>query len=80
MYRAPDQKEPALCELEGSKGAGSDDQSRVTSAATSGEATTKLVWLALRNITADWGRPADNSETAMNQFAILCQQRCVQTA
>jgi transposase-like protein len=35
------------------------------------EATTKLIWLALRNITADWGRAAHDWKAAMNQFAIL---------
>jgi len=39
------------------------------------EAATKLIWLALRNITADWGRAANNWKSAMNQFAILYQDR-----
>ena len=39
------------------------------------EAATKLIWLALRNITADWGRAANNWKTAMNQFAILFDDR-----
>ncbi|QXP90260.1 IS256-like element ISMca5 family transposase [Methylococcus capsulatus] len=34
------------------------------------EAATKLLWLALRNITADWGRAAREWKDAMNQFAI----------
>jgi putative transposase len=38
-------------------------------------AATKLIWLALRNITADWGRAANNWKTAMNQFAILFEDR-----
>jgi hypothetical protein len=37
----------------------------------SDEAATKLIWLALRNITAEWGRAAHNWKEAMNQFAIL---------
>jgi len=37
----------------------------------SDDAATKLICLALRNITADWGRPANTWKTAMNQFAIL---------
>src|SRR6185312_6182668 len=37
----------------------------------SDDAATKLIWLALRNITADWGRAAHNWKEAMNQFAIL---------
>lgn len=39
------------------------------------EAATKLIWLALRNITADWGRAANNWKAAMNQFAILFDDR-----
>ncbi len=41
----------------------------------SDEAAAKLIWLALRNITADWGRPARDWKEAMNQFAILYQDR-----
>jgi len=37
----------------------------------SDEAATKLIWLALRNITASWSRSAHDWKTAMNQFAIL---------
>lgn len=37
----------------------------------SDDAATKLIWLALRKITADWGRAANNWREAMNQFAIL---------
>jgi putative transposase len=39
------------------------------------DAATKLLWLALRNITLQWGRPAVAWETAMNQFAILYEDR-----
>ena len=39
------------------------------------EAATKLVWLALRNITATWLRAAPTWKTAMNQFAILYGER-----
>lgn len=40
------------------------------------EAATKLIWLALRNITALWGRKAANYwHLAMNQFAILYEDR-----
>jgi transposase-like protein len=39
------------------------------------EAASKLIWLALRNITADWGRPAHNWKEAMNRFAILYDGR-----
>lgn len=39
------------------------------------EAATKLLWLALRNITTDWGRPAKEWKAAMNQFAILYSDR-----
>jgi putative transposase len=31
----------------------------------------ELIWLALRNITADWGKAAHHWKEAMNQFAIL---------
>lgn len=41
----------------------------------SDEAATKLIWLALRNITADWGRAAKDWKDAMNQFAILYAER-----
>ena len=41
----------------------------------SDEAATKLIWLALRNITADWSRAAHDWKAAMNQFAILDQER-----
>ena len=43
----------------------------------SDDAATKLIWLALRNITADWGRPARDWKQAMNQFAILYQERFI---
>ncbi len=39
------------------------------------EAATKLIWLALRNITHKWGRAALDWKLAMNQFAILYQDR-----
>src|SRR5215207_5016257 len=39
------------------------------------EAATKLLWLALRNITATWVRAAPTWKTAMNQFAILYPDR-----
>jgi putative transposase len=39
------------------------------------EAATKLIWLALRNIMVDWRRPAHHWRTAMNQFAILYDDR-----
>ncbi len=32
------------------------------------EAATKLIWLALRNITANWGSAAHDWKNAMNQF------------
>ena len=41
----------------------------------SDEAATKLIWLALRNITAAWGRGIFSWKPAMNQFAILYQDR-----
>ena len=39
------------------------------------EAATKLIWLALRNITADWSKAAHHWKAAMNQFAILYEDR-----
>ncbi len=39
------------------------------------EAATKLIWLALRNITASWVRGARTWKEAMNQFAILFEDR-----
>jgi putative transposase len=39
------------------------------------EAATKLIWLALRNITAKWERGPIYWKTAMNQFAILYPDR-----
>jgi transposase-like protein len=41
----------------------------------SDEAASKLIWLALRNITADWSRGSRDWKAAMNQFAILYQER-----
>lgn len=41
----------------------------------SDEAASKLIWLALRNITADWSRPTHGWKSAMNQFAILYGDR-----
>ena len=41
----------------------------------SDEAATKLIFLALKNITADWGRAAPDWKQAMNQFAILYEDR-----
>ncbi len=41
----------------------------------SDDAATKLIWLALRNITAAWSRAAPTWNTAMNQFAILYADR-----
>jgi transposase-like protein len=39
------------------------------------EAATKLIWLALRNITAKWARSSPYWRPAMNQFAILYEDR-----
>lgn len=41
----------------------------------SDDAATKLIWLALRNITADWSRASREWKAAMNQFAILYEDR-----
>ena len=37
--------------------------------------TTTLIWPARRNITADGGRAANNWKPAINQFAILFEDR-----
>lgn len=39
------------------------------------DAAGKLIWLALRNITAGWKRATRDWKIAMNQFAILYQDR-----
>ncbi|MGN4193993.1 IS256 family transposase [Burkholderia gladioli] len=44
------------------------------------EAATKLIWLALRNITAGWGHAAHDWKAAMNQFAIVYEERFVRPA
>jgi putative transposase len=44
------------------------------------DAETKLIWLALRNITAKWDRGTHNWKEAMNQFAILYGDRFVRPA
>ena len=41
----------------------------------SDDAASKLIWLALRNITAKWSHAAHDWKAAMNQFAILYQDR-----
>jgi putative transposase len=41
----------------------------------SDDAATKLIWLALRNITAKWSKASHDWKAAMNQFAILYQDR-----
>ena len=42
-------------------------------------AATKLVWLALRNITTNWRRVAKEWRNAMNQFAIAHGDRFITT-
>lgn len=39
------------------------------------EAATKLIWLALRNITATWAATAHGWKAALNQFSILYEDR-----
>jgi len=46
----------------------------------SDDAASKLIWLALRNITADWGRAAKDWKEAMNQFAIIYADRFTKAA
>ena len=43
------------------------------------DAATKLIWLALRNITAKWERTSHYWRAAMNQFAILYEDRFAST-
>ena len=43
----------------------------------SDDAATKLIWLALRNITEDWGRAANFWKSTMNQFTILYEDRLI---
>ena len=46
----------------------------------SDDAASKLIWLALRNITAGWGHAARDWKEAMNQFAILYADRFTKAA
>jgi len=46
----------------------------------SDDAATKLIWLALRNITDDWGNPARDWNEAMNQLAIVYEDRFTRAA
>ncbi len=46
----------------------------------SDDAATKLIRLALKNITADWGRASKDWKEAMNQFAILYEDRFTKAA
>jgi len=46
----------------------------------SDDAASKLIWLALRNITAKWGTPARDWKLAMNQFAIVYADRFTKAA
>ena len=44
------------------------------------DSATKLIWLALRNITADWRRASADWKAAMVQFAILYAERFTRPA
>lgn len=46
----------------------------------SDDAASKLIWLALRNITAGWGTATHHWKEAMNQFAILYAERFTREA
>ena len=46
----------------------------------SDDAAIKLIWLALRNITAEWSRAAREWKAAMNQFAIAYGDRFTRPA
>jgi putative transposase len=39
------------------------------------DAAGELIWLALRNITSEWSRAAHDWKMAMNQFAIIHDDR-----
>ena len=39
------------------------------------DAAIKLIWLAVRNITADWSRASIHCKKALNQFAIVYDDR-----
>lgn len=41
------------------------------------DSATKLIWLALRNITADSGTAVKGWREVMNQFAVACDDRFV---
>ena len=43
----------------------------------SDDAASKLIWLALRNITSSWSQSTYEWKTAMNQFAILYAERFI---
>ena len=43
-------------------------------------AATKLIWLALRNVTEEWTRPSIFWKRAVNQFAILYAERFTRLA
>ena len=45
----------------------------------SDDAASKLIWLALRNITSDWGRPSRDWREAMNQFAVAYGDRFIRS-
>jgi transposase-like protein len=46
----------------------------------SDDAASKLIWLALRNITADWSRAAVQWREALNQFAVAYGERFTRSA
>ena len=46
----------------------------------SDDAATTLIWLALRNITANLSRSAHDWKQAMNQFAILYAERFIRSS
>jgi putative transposase len=43
------------------------------------DAATKLLWLAIRNITVKWGSSTHDWKAAMNQFAIIYEDRFTRT-
>jgi transposase-like protein len=46
----------------------------------SDEAAVKLIWLALRNITAKWTKPAMHWTPALNEFAVAYGDRFLRSS
>ena len=75
MHRAPDSPQPRFRKLEESVHAQLRKIITTRGHFPNDEAATTLIWLALRNITAKWERTSHHWRAAMNQFAILYEER-----